>query len=100
MAINKLACEVDGKGRNNLIFFCPGCGYYHSFRVSNGGDESIPVWEWNGSMDKPTFSPSLMVNRGTDSQCHSFVRNGQIQYLDDCWHSLKNTTVEIPEIDW
>lgn len=49
-------------------------------------------------MDKPTFSPSLLCN-GFDpkSRCHSFVKEGMIQFLDDCHHTLKGQTVEIPE---
>ena len=49
-------------------------------------------------MDRPTFSPSLLVNKDNPEQrCHSFVTDGNIQYLDDCWHDLKGKQVELPE---
>jgi len=56
-----------------------------------------PRWFWNGDLDKPTCEPSLLVGSGTNYQCHSFIKNGQIQFLDDCWHELRRQTVEIPE---
>jgi len=49
-------------------------------------------------MNKPTFSPSINCNPNDDlHRCHSFVRDGMIQFLSDSWHKLKGQTVEIPE---
>jgi hypothetical protein len=31
--------------------------------------------------------------------CHSFVRDGRIEFLSDCTHSLAGQTVELPEIE-
>lgn len=31
--------------------------------------------------------------------CHSFVRNGRIEYLGDCTHHLKGQTVDLPDMD-
>lgn len=73
------------------VFHCPGCGNDHPVEV--------PRWGWNGSLDHPTFMPSLLCNAGDEkSRCHSFIRDGQIDYMNDCWHELKGKTVEIP--DW
>lgn len=33
------------------------------------------------------------------SVCHSFVRDGRIQFLSDCTHKLANQTVDLPDID-
>jgi hypothetical protein len=83
---------------------------------------------FNGDMEKPTFSPSILVRgvnfppvdpatgdyaRGPDGEylldetqhlvgctpmvCHSFVRDGRIQFLGDCTHSLANQTVDLPD---
>lgn len=83
-------------GDCDYYFFCPGCGYRHPFRV--GGDLSLPQWTWNGSVDSPTFSPSLLCNQPyPDKRCHLFVRDGMIQYLSDCHHSLAGQT--IPMVD-
>ncbi len=80
-----------GPGRC-YVFFCPGCKCDHPFTVGPNG------WTWNGSMDKPTFNPSLLCNQDTPTdRCHSFVRDGMIQFLGDCYHELKGQTVEIPD---
>lgn len=71
-------------------FFCPGCERVHGF------DER---WTFNGDYEKPTFSPSLLVNQShPESKCHSFVTDGKIQFLSDCHHNLAGQMVEIP--DW
>lgn len=79
-------------------FNCPGCECWHQVRIKGPG----PNWKWNGDLDKPTFTPSILVNQGstnpTTPQCHSFVTDGMIQFLPDCTHAMKGQTVEIP--DW
>lgn len=71
-------------------FHCPGCGNAHPVDVTR--------WTWNGSMEAPTFSPSLLCNQHHEpSRCHSFIADGKIQFLSDCWHPLAGQTVEIPE---
>lgn len=60
---------------------------------------SGPVWEFNGDVLKPTFTPSMLVNKSLPKKrCHSSVKAGQIQFLSDCFHKLKNTTVALPDI--
>ena len=105
-----------GDFSGGLMFNCPGCGMSHAPNVLPGDG---PVWGWNESMDKPTFTPSILVRwtQGdppvtpenfkeyqanpwpqTDKEmiCHSFVTDGKIQFLDDCTHDLKGKTVELP----
>jgi len=86
-------------GGTVLVFHCPGCGFDHPFHT--GGDSAKhPQWTWNGSTDRPTFSPSLLCNKDYPaSRCHSFVRDGRIEFLSDCWHALKGQTIDIPEWD-
>lgn len=84
-------------GNGQYAFFCPGCNGYHSVATtepfSNGAK-----WSFNGDMDKPTFSPSVLAHSDyPEARCHSFIQDGFIQYLDDCYHNLKGQTVEIPE---
>ncbi len=79
------------------VFFCPGCKNSHPVRVK-AANVTAPCWGWNGSLDSPTFTPSLLCNQSyPESRCHSFITDGNIQFLGDCWHLLKNQTVEIPE---
>jgi ribosomal protein L37E len=81
----------EGTKQDVLIFECPGCGYGHAFHS--------PRWTWNGSFDKPTFRPSLLVNQhDPKTRCHSFVTDGQIRFLNDSHHALKGRTVDLP--DW
>jgi hypothetical protein len=81
-----------GDGNRCYVFHCPGCKCGHPFHV--------PRWKWNGSFDKPTFSPSLLCNASyPESRCHSFVTDGRIQFLSDCWHKLAGQAVEIPDWD-
>lgn len=91
---------VFGAG-NEIIgyqFYCPGCGYHHMPYV-----KGRITWKFNGDVDNPTFTPSLMVNRGGLVQnqpiCHSFITNGKIQYLGDCTHKLAGQTIEMEEIE-
>lgn len=102
----------DSKG---LHFWCPACSEVHQI-VTDAGS-----WQWNGSLERPTISPSILVTSGhyapgwtgptcycntkpPDSgewrwkceRCHSYVREGKIEYLDDCTHALKGKTIALP----
>lgn len=72
------------------MIYCPGCDSHHVFDSR---------WSFNGDYDKPTFSPSMLVN-GSDPQtrCHSFVVDGQIRYLSDCAHKYAGQTLNLEEI--
>lgn len=87
------------EGTIELGFECPGCGCAHSFRIEGPG----PVWRFDGNMERPTFAPSLLVrgwiNESENDRCHSFVRDGQIQFLSDCTHALAGQTVPLTPID-
>lgn len=85
-------------GSKLLAFHCPGCGYDHGFRV--GGHGPKPRWTWNGSFDAPTFSPSLLCNQDSPAnRCHSFVKEGRIEFLSDCFHDLRGMTVDLPDFE-
>lgn len=57
------------------------------------------MWMWNNNVIEPTFTPSLLVN-ATDPAlfCHLFLTDGKIQFLGDCFHDLKNQTVDMVDI--
>ena len=77
--------------RNLYAIFCPGCECLHGF------DER---WTFNGDFEKPTFSPSMLVNKNEpERQCHSFVSNGRIQFLNDCFHQYAGQTLDLEDID-
>jgi hypothetical protein len=71
-----------------------------------------PVWEWNGDLEKPTVTPSILVTYPAnpnaleefkewrfERRCHVFVKDGKIQFLADCTHPLVGSTVDIPDWD-
>jgi hypothetical protein len=81
-----------------VVFQCPGCRCLHSVIVERNRPEH-PLWTWNGSLDRPTFSPSILVRDGRGGVCHSFVTDGRIQLLGDCTNSLAGQTVDLPEVE-
>ena len=77
---------------NQLQFMCPGCNQIHALNTT---------WTFNNNFDKPSVMPSVLVSDGVGGKllCHSFITDGNIQFLDDCTHKLKGKTVELPDID-
>jgi len=97
--VTKPRCERSGA---MILFECPGCEYSHGVHVEPEG--KYPVWKWNGSLDRPTFYPSILVRSNVgdpprDTVCHSFVTDGRIQFLGDCTHALAGQTVYLPVIE-
>lgn len=86
---------------DQLFFLCPGCQMLHGVRIDPASQH--PRWDWNGDVNKPTFSPSILVQypwgeQREERRCHSFVRDGRIEFLSDCTHELAGQTVNLPEI--
>jgi hypothetical protein len=84
---------------------CPGCGYLHSLPYQRNPGSQGPTWTFNGDLVAPTFSPSLRcfhtrpARDGRPAEnvtgCHTFIRGGWINFLDDShahqlrgWHKL------------
>jgi len=94
-----------------IHYWCPGCDDVHAITV-----DAPNSWTWNGDLERPTFSPSVLVhphqtlidsnlqgkaltapeNVITTPLCHSFVTDGRIQFLGDCTHELAGQTVDLP----
>lgn len=47
--------NVEGGG---LAYWCQGCKHRHQVFVGEGGG---PRWGWNGDVERPTFTPSVLV---------------------------------------
>jgi hypothetical protein len=104
-----------------FLFWCPGCKGAHGVWTNQPNARTGAKWSFNGDMEKPTFDPSILVN-GTkftakgerdyqawregngptperfdsvNTVCHSFVRNGMIEFLGDCTHDLRGKTVPL-----
>ena len=103
----------------NILIFCPGCKELHVLNVEPKNGR--PCWTFNGDLEKPTFGPSLLVRTGhnvtgkpadkcenckecaadgvpsTCSICHSYIREGMIEFLTDSTHALAGKTVPLGE---
>ncbi len=100
---NEVVVTKEYEGVTSLIFYCPGCKSGHTITVSGGNP-----WTWDGNRVSPTISPSVLLTMearpdATEKQreyaasrrCHSFVRNGEIQFLNDSGHALAGHTVHL-----
>jgi hypothetical protein len=103
-----------------VAFMCPGCRTTHHLPIAGAG-----AWGYNGKPEAPTFTPSVLVRWGCKvsgaklrpdgkcaaceeakaegepsmcGACHSFVTDGQIQFLGDCTHDLAGQTVPLPPL--
>lgn len=112
MGADRASLGSNGSAPGRLVsFWCPGCDEAHMVTV-----ESPVGWDWNGDLERPTFSPSVKVTGvkwdaespfcrpqhhvevGQMTVCHSFVTDGRIQFLTDSTHELAGQTVDLP--DW
>lgn len=114
------------KGISNVpgqyTFYCPGCESHHAVYVAGEYLPDGPKWTWNGSKESPTFKPSLLISYNLWSPpltsenhdewkrnpweqkevpfiCHSFITDGDIQYLSDCTHKLAGQTIPLPDME-
>ena len=103
--MGQLSAKLRGAGDGYTLFFCPGCDTAHAIRVGVGPG---PRWGWNGNVDAPTFTPSILVTHTVppprepgdppDQVCHSFITDGRIRFLGDCTHALAGQTVDLPDL--
>lgn len=61
-------------------------------------------WKFNGNFEKPTFRDSMRVQTKDDDgnlvqHCHSYVTDGNIEFLPDSLHELRGQTVPLPEFE-
>lgn len=86
-------------GLEECVFRCAICGGNHRVVIAKpaeGYGANYPVWQFNGDVKAPTFTPSVRVrsaDENGDTCCHFYVKDGQIQYLSDCTHDLAGKTV-------
>lgn len=98
-------------GEPDYYFDCLGCKCSHGIWVNTHPNGS--GWKFNGDIGKPTVTPSILVAypwfkqivngvgvSGTEYKhvCHTFIKDGKIEYLNDCTHELAGQTIELPEV--
>ena len=91
-------------GHYGYRFECPGCNMPHVVPTK----PTARGWDFTGDQNLPTFAPSILVHPhgvlnedgtvGQSPRCHSFVREGRIEYLADSTHHLAGQTVDLPEV--
>lgn len=99
--------DVIGHGERYqaLAFICPGC-------IGRGGGTGLhmlpvntttqsPSWEWNGDLEAPTLSPSILTKWESPKEtfiCHGYLRAGVFEFLDDCTHEFAGEKVPLQEL--
>lgn len=118
---SKLRQGQDSQGGPYLLtYWCQGCEEPHAITYAPGR------WTWDGNLEAPTFSPSVLVTSGHFTpdwtpdkncwctfnadhpdekddrfecgRCHTFIKGGMVQFLDDCTHALKGQTLPLPDL--
>jgi len=112
-----------------LQWYCEGCEHTHYINVA---PENAPPstfmtatkWSFNGDLEKPTVSPSVVNFTGhyvsgqpqppncrhcNDSElegcptsckrCHIFIRDGMVEFLSDCTHKLAGQIRPLKDIE-
>ncbi len=78
---------------------CPGCGHRH--RINTGRPNSLgAIWRFRGTVDNPSFHPSIKISTGERVECHYWITKGNIIYEQDSAHELKGKTVPLPDINY
>lgn len=77
-------------GEGEYAITCLACGCGHMLKN----------WKFNGDLENPTFSPSLLVTgylneKQPNGVCHSYITDGNIQYLSDSTHEYAGKTVRL-----
>lgn len=99
-----------------FVLWCPGCNDTHVINKT---------WDFDGNFEQPTFSPSILVTAGhyvpgfvagsdcwctfyadkpedertfSCYRCHSFIKNGEWQFLGDSSHDLAGKTVPMVDL--
>lgn len=84
----------------------------------HGKREGTGNWTWNGDTEKPTLRPSILTRGTADISdedhrkimakepfkpvkvvCHSWVTDGQMQFLADSTHEFAGQTLDLLEVE-
>lgn len=69
-------------------YWCPGCNCCHTIN---------DTWEIH-NLEPFDISPSVLTRSGSPegpTRCHCFIKEGKIQFLNDCTHELVGKTVDM-----
>lgn len=118
----EVTIDDHGKVYPAYYWWCPGCVAWADMQPEGSTASGIgthlfhvPPWTFdNDDMERPSFSASylqngILANPDADRKhfpngyvgsprCHSFVKNGMIQYLSDSEHPLAGQTVPMAPV--
>lgn len=107
IVVEKIAKYPDGRTGKKHCYWCPGCDSLHCIPINPVKGDNGAGWDFTGTLENPTYSPSQLSTwnggrLGKDKcVCHTFIRDGQIQFLNDSTHKLAGQTVPLPPLpDW
>jgi hypothetical protein len=89
--------KTEGRQLVGYVFYCPGCQHAHVFYTSG-----VKTWGFNGNMESPTFTPSLLNRCEThlnpkQRRCHLNLIEGKLHFHGDCSHDLAGKVVDLTE---
>lgn len=98
----------EGYTAGGLAHWCPACEEMHAFAL-DGKNASGAQWTWNGNVEAPSFSPSMLIKinppghphyqpQATSSVCHYILTAGVINFCGDCTHAMKGQSVSLPDL--
>lgn len=118
----RLSAKLRSTAGGRLAYWCQGCEGVHHVWVEGEG----AIWGWDGNVDAPTFTPSVLITSGhyvsshklgdkcwctyavefphraalapKCERCHTFIRSGMVEFLGDCTHAFAGKTEPLP--DW
>lgn len=64
----------------------------------SGPRKDTGKWSWNGSTETPTLRPSVETNSWQGWTCHSWITEGNANFLDDCTHEFRNQLVPLLDV--
>jgi hypothetical protein len=83
--------------------WCEACESLHCFRIEHPQNEGRPTWKFDGSVETPSFHPSMRLFTGPKNSpktiCHYFVKAGRIEYCEDSPHRLRGQKRELLDVD-
>lgn len=87
--------------QDRIIYWCQGCKHHHGIPI--GLVKEPKAWLWNGSIESPTLSPSILNNPGKEvaymELCHHHITDGKIVFSSDCSHEFAGQTLEVEDLD-
>lgn len=93
--------------QGGIMHWCPGCEQAHVIYCNRA---EKPSWTWNGDINRPTCTPSVLCftthdeegeklpNNARRTLCHYFLTDGNLVFCSDSPHAFVGKTIPLPDI--